>query len=89
MNRGVVSTMRNWRGRKGQTIVIVALSAVTLFALVGVAVDGGGAMLQRRNMQNGADAGALAALSVLSSRVSITCPTPYNDIQHWRCNLRK
>ena len=50
--------MRSLRdARKGQTVVIVALGLVALVALVALGVDGGSTLLQRRNMQNGADAG--------------------------------
>jgi hypothetical protein len=60
--------------RKGQSIVVVALGLVGLVALVALGVDGGSALLQRRNMQNGADSGALAAIQLISQGdISITC----------------
>jgi hypothetical protein len=42
-------------------VVIVALSAVTLLAITGLAIDGGMAVGAYRHAQNAADAGALAA----------------------------
>ena len=59
--------------RRGQTIVIVALAMLTLVALVGLAVDGGSALLQRRNMQNGADAAALAAAQMMQASMAVSC----------------
>ena len=49
------------RHERGHAVVIVALGAVTLMAITGLAVDGGMAMGAYRHAQNAADAGALAA----------------------------
>jgi len=46
--------------RKGQVLIIVALGILALAAMVALAVDVGGVYTERRNMQNAADAGALA-----------------------------
>ena len=47
------------RGREpGQAVVFVALAALVLVALGGLAVDGANAFNQRRNAVNGADAAA-------------------------------
>ncbi|MDH7485241.1 MAG: pilus assembly protein TadG-related protein [Anaerolineae bacterium] len=57
--------MRNW-GRKlqgeqrGATLVWVMLAMVALIAMAALAVDGGYAYVQRRRMQNAADAAAIA-----------------------------
>ncbi|HEX6607475.1 MAG TPA: pilus assembly protein TadG-related protein, partial [Chloroflexia bacterium] len=59
--------MNSRRVVKGQTVVIVALCALALLAFVGLAVDGGSTLLQRRTMQNGADAGALAAVQAMTA----------------------
>lgn len=49
------------RGREpGQAVVFVALAALVLVALAGLAVDGANAFNQRRNAVNGADAAAFA-----------------------------
>lgn len=49
------------RGERGQTLVLVALILVALMAMIALAIDGGNAYLERRQMQTAADAGALAA----------------------------
>jgi hypothetical protein len=48
------------RGSSGQVLVLVALALLVIVALVALAVDGGGLYAARRQMQNAADAGALA-----------------------------
>jgi len=53
---------------KGQTLVIVALSLFALIALVALAIDGGNLMAERRQMQNAADAGALAGARAICAR---------------------
>ncbi len=55
--------MNGWlhRNRKrGQSIVIVALSATALFGIIALGMDAGRLYFQRRDVQNAADAGALA-----------------------------
>ncbi|MHB0876201.1 MAG: pilus assembly protein TadG-related protein [Anaerolineae bacterium] len=48
-------------GERGQTLVMVALLLVALLAITALAIDGGNAYYERRQMQTAADAGALAA----------------------------
>ncbi len=48
------------RGDEGQAIIQVAMSLLVLIAFVALAVDAGNTYGQRRQMQNAADAGALA-----------------------------
>jgi len=50
---------------RGQTLVWIALTLVVLLLLVGLAIDGGGLYAARRQMQNAADAGALAGAQEL------------------------
>src|SRR5437588_4098030 len=74
---------------KGQTIAIVGLLVATgvLIGLVALAFDGGSALLQRRTMQNGAEAGALAGIGKMlePGRVAVSCiPSPC----HTSFNLR-
>jgi uncharacterized membrane protein len=58
---------------KGQTLVIVVLVAAgVLFGFVALAVDGGSALVQRRNMQNGADAASLGAAQTLAASVVLS-----------------
>jgi Flp pilus assembly protein TadG len=49
------------RGERGNAIVVVAVGAVGLIAVSGLAIDGGMAAATYRHAQNAADAGALAA----------------------------
>jgi len=51
--------------RRGQVLVLVALSLLVLLGIVALAVDGGSLYAERRKMQNAADAGALAGARVL------------------------
>lgn len=48
------------RAEAGQTLVIFVFAIIGLLAMVGLAVDGGTVLLERRRMQNAADAAALA-----------------------------
>src|SRR5438094_8696404 len=59
---------------KGQTLVFVGLLVAfgVLMGFVALAADGGSALLQRRNMQNGADAAALGAVQSLAASVVLS-----------------
>src|SRR5438067_7324801 len=59
---------------KGQTLVFVGLLVAfgVLIGFVALAADGGSALLQRRNMQNGADAAALGAAQSLGASVVLS-----------------
>lgn len=48
------------RRQAGQAIVLVAAAVLVLTAILMLAIDGGGIYLERRQLQNAADAGALA-----------------------------
>ena len=52
---------------RGQILPLVALFMVVLLGLLALAIDAGYAYAQRRYMQNAADAGALAACSVMAA----------------------
>ncbi len=54
------------RSERGQTVVIVAFAIIALLAFAGLAIDGGTVYLNRRRMQNAADAGALAGTQALT-----------------------
>jgi Flp pilus assembly protein TadG len=60
------------RSEQGQSIVLIAVVMVSLLALAGLAIDGGNLFLQRRRVQNAADAGALAGTRVLAE-ITINC----------------
>jgi hypothetical protein len=57
------------RAQRGQALVIVVVALVGLLAAVGLAIDGGMAFLERRRMQNAADAAALAGTRVLAKAI--------------------
>jgi len=54
------------RGERGQSLIIVALALLTIMALAALVVDGGNAYVQRRRVQNAADAGAVAGARELA-----------------------
>lgn len=57
---------------RGQTLVMVALSAVVLGAFLALVIDLGGVYAQRRMMQGAADAGALAGVRRLALELPFT-----------------
>jgi Flp pilus assembly protein TadG len=62
----------------GATAVIVALCFLLLLGLVGLSIDIGAAFAKRQEMQNAADAAALAvAAECLEARVAANCPGDY------------
>lgn len=70
------------RGERGQALVIMALAIVALVAVVGLAIDGGRIYEQRRQMQNGADAAAMAGARELGQMLA-ECgePSAANDLR--------
>lgn len=54
------------RNEAGATLVLLTLSLVALLAVAGLAVDGGALYADRRQMQNAADAAALAGANALN-----------------------
>src|SRR3989440_9057643 len=64
---GVLKTMNELRRRRkrAQSLVIVALSATALFGIIALGLDAGRLYFQRRDVQNAADAGALAGAQEL------------------------
>ena len=55
------------RSQAGQAVVLVAIAVLVLTAILALAIDGGGIYLDRRQLQNAADAGALAGAELLFS----------------------
>lgn len=55
----------NFIKERGQSLVLLALLLVGLIAMLGLAMDGGNFLSQRRAAQNAADAGALAGADLL------------------------
>jgi len=54
------------RAARGQVLVIFALASLVLLGALGLAIDGGYDYIQRRGMQNAADAAALAGTRAIS-----------------------
>lgn len=59
-----------WRREDGQSIIVVTLALFVLIALAALAIDVGSTYADRRQMQNAADAGALAGARELCLRSS-------------------
>ncbi len=57
---------RPGQSERGQTMIIFVFAIVGLLAMVGLAVDGGTILLERRRMQNAADASARAGTRQLA-----------------------
>jgi hypothetical protein len=55
---------------RGQALIIIAISLVALAAFVGLAIDGGQLYTNRRKVQNGSDAAALAGTRLIAQYVS-------------------
>ncbi len=53
--------------QRGQTLVVVAVMLVVLIAFLGLVIDGGNVYAQRRQLQNAADAAALAGARCLAA----------------------
>lgn len=64
--------------RKGQTLIIVALVLVVLFAIVGMVVDIGYMYVAKGQLQNAADAAALASAANLDGTNSVDQPNARN-----------
>jgi len=63
------------RRKRAQSLVIVALSATALFGIIALGLDAGRLYFQRRDVQNAADAGALAGAQELIPNAATTTPT--------------
>ncbi len=60
--------------QRGQSLVIVALSATVLIGVIALGLDGGRLYLARRDVQNAADGGALAGAIDLIPALPGTAP---------------
>ena len=67
--------MRKLHGAHGQSIATVGLMSVFLLAILGMAADTGYVWLQRRNLQNSADAAALAQKNISIVSIFERSPT--------------
>jgi Flp pilus assembly protein TadG len=80
---------RRHESEQGQLLVVFALALVALIAMVGLIIDGGDTSLQRRDMQNVADAAAMAAgyayvnnLDEIAAGKSVAAANGYVDGQN-------
>jgi hypothetical protein len=58
--------LRSREGERGQVLAIFAAGLLALLVAVGVVIDGGNAMAQQRDTQNGADAASEAGTTVIA-----------------------
>jgi len=63
------------RVHRGQTLVLFALAQLVLLSALGLAIDGGFLYVQRRAMQNAADAAAMAGAQAISLNQTDTAVT--------------
>ena len=57
------------REERGQAMIIMVLALIGLLAMLGLAIDGGVLFLERRRMQNAADAASLAGARQLAEAI--------------------
>jgi len=72
------------RGKRAQSLVIVALSATVLFGIIALGLDGGRLYFERRDVQNAADAAALAGAQELIPTMAFAGVT-VGMVQNARC----
>ena len=77
------SNLRRRQRRKAQALVLVALAMLLLVAIVGLAIDGGSMLGQRRQAQNASDGAALAGTRVmLEYYTEMIRNNPVNDVDY-------
>src|SRR5688572_7051412 len=78
------------RRRKGQSLVLIAVCLMVLVAFVGLAVDGGSMLDQRRQAQNGVDGAALAGTRfMLTHYIDMVQNNPDSDVDYnWDIELQ-
>ncbi|TMF86812.1 MAG: hypothetical protein E6I07_08050 [Chloroflexi bacterium] len=69
------------RKQSGQAVVLVAISVLVLTAILALALDGGGIYLDKRQLQNAADAAALAGAELL-----MAVPPSYSNMHNQAIN---
>jgi hypothetical protein len=58
-----------WRGQRGQIVVLFAAASTAIILLVGLVIDGGYSLAQRRASQNASDFAALAGARVIAEKI--------------------
>jgi hypothetical protein len=66
---GSMNLIRDPRRQRGQMVVLFALSLAVIVLAVGLVIDGGNALVQRRASQNAADFAALAGARIVAEHV--------------------
>jgi hypothetical protein len=66
---------------RGQALIVIALAAIALFSIVGLAIDGSAKFSDRRHAQNAADTAALAGALGLANGETAPCGT----YEEWEC----
>lgn len=88
-------TLRAHNSERGQMLVIVALGLTVLIGMAGLVIDGGMALSNRRQVQNAADAAALAGTRVLgldlkyravNADVPAPPPAPFANVDQEVCD---
>ncbi len=69
MNTGMKVNESLSKQEQGQVLVIMVFGLILLLVVAGLAIDGGTIFLERRRMQNAADAGALAGTRQLAQSI--------------------
>ena len=85
------SALRTPTRERGQMLVIVALGLTVLIAMAGLIIDGGMALSNRRQVQNAADAAALAGTRVLGLDLKWRAdnrppPAPFANVDQEVCD---
>jgi Flp pilus assembly protein TadG len=57
------------REESGQVLIVMVFAVIALLAVIGLAIDGGMIILERRRMQNSGDAAALAGTRLLAQAI--------------------
>jgi len=65
----------------GQMLILVAAAMIALIGILGLAIDLGVSMTERRTMQNAADAGALAGARVVAKAAATSGLKAFTDVQ--------
>ncbi len=70
-----MNTSKHLQSEKGQSLVLIALLMVALLGSLGVVLDGGGALITRRQSQGASDAAAFAGARTLAMRTDDSVST--------------
>jgi len=80
---------RKGQPERGQTLVIFVFALIGLLGMLGLAIDGGTVLLERRRMQNASDAAALAGTRQLAELTCDTTISAHDGDQYILAEVRK